>query len=220
MAGRLVRRETVHRHLRQACHPGADCIVWGILVQSISRLRHSATVCYSVYIQQCEVGMMEVGTLDFEAGNPGNELDQVYRCLPNDRALTESEIRLASGLSTKSLNYALSKLEEMGKIKSQWLGASNRYLKVMRVSPHEWFTIDEAADHLRVSRRTIYQLVQEKQLTSYRVGRAGHRRFKLEDLSAAMQREEVGEISSLTAVADPVLAELWDNEKDAAYDAL
>ena len=163
---------------------------------------------------------MEVGRLDFEVGNPGNELDQVYRCLPNDRALTESEIKLASGLSTKSLNYALLKLEEIGKIKSQWLGATNRYLKVMRISPQEWFTIDEAAEHLRISRRTVYQLLQEKQLTSYRLGRAGHRRFKLEDLNAAMQREDVAELPSMSAEADPVLAELWDNEKDAQYDTI
>ena len=164
---------------------------------------------------------MEVGRLDFEAGNPGNELDQVYRCLPNDRALTEGEIQSATGLTTKLLNYALPKLEELGCIKSKWpTPAAKHYLKVMRPSPQQWFTIDEAADHLRVSRRTIYQLVQERQLTSHRVGRGGHRRFKLEDLSAAMQREDVGEFSGLTAAADPVLAELWDNEKDAQYDTI
>ena len=163
---------------------------------------------------------MEVGRLDFEAGNPGNELDQVYRCLPNDQALTETEIQSATGLSTKSLNYALPKLEEMGKIKSQWLGEANHYLKVMRISPQEWFTIDEAAEHLRVSRRRIYKLVQEQQLTSHRIGKGGHRRFRLEDLNSSMQMEDVGELSVMSAEADPVLAELWDNEKDARYDTL
>ena len=33
-------------------------------------------------------------------------------------------------------------------------------------------------------------------------------------------REEDGEIGGLTASADPVLAELWDNRKDAEYDRL
>jgi hypothetical protein len=37
-------------------------------------------------------------------------------------------------------------------------------------------------------------------------------------------REDLGEyeerLTALTATADPVLATLWDNEKDAAYDHL
>ena len=32
--------------------------------------------------------------------------------------------------------------------------------------------------------------------------------------------EEQGDIGDLTASADPVLAELWDNRKDAEYDRL
>ena len=32
--------------------------------------------------------------------------------------------------------------------------------------------------------------------------------------------DEVGELLALKASADPVLAELWDNSKDAAYDRL
>jgi len=38
-----------------------------------------------------------------------------------------------------------------------------------------------------------------------------------EDLSEEMAREN---LLALTARADPVLAELWDNPKDAAYDRL
>jgi uncharacterized protein (DUF1778 family) len=39
----------------------------------------------------------------------------------------------------------------------------------------------------------------------------------VEDLSPLMEREG---LLTLTAEADPVLAELWDNDKDAAYDHL
>lgn len=84
----------------------------------------------------------------------------------------------------------------------------------------EWYTIDEAANYLRVSKRTIYQLLKEGQLVSYRVGKSGHRRFKREDLDRTMQKEGDEELYALNAVADPVLAELWDNERDAAYDQI
>ena len=84
----------------------------------------------------------------------------------------------------------------------------------------EWYTIDEAASHLRVSRRTIYQLLDQGKLACYRVGEGGHRRFKREDLERVMHRDSEGEVYAMNAAADPVLAELWDNEKDAAYDRL
>ena len=163
---------------------------------------------------------MEVGRLDFEADNYGTELEQVMQCLATGQVFTERDIQSTTGLPTKSLNYALPKLEGLGYIKSKRLGASKYYLKVMHPSPQEWFTIDEAADQLRVSRRTVYQLVQKKQLTAYRVGRGGHRRFKLEDLNALMQREDDGELSVMSLEADPVLVELWDNKKDARYDTI
>ena len=46
----------------------------------------------------------------------------------------------------------------------------------------EWFTVVEAAEYLRVSRRTIYSLVQRGRLTSYRIGNQRHMRFRRADL--------------------------------------
>jgi len=86
----------------------------------------------------------------------------------------------------------------------------------------EWFTVEEAAEYLCVSKRTIYKLTQEGRLPAFRIGRERHRRFRKEDLDRVPRPG--GEIKSLealltlTAKADPVLAEIWDNEKDAAYD--
>ena len=86
----------------------------------------------------------------------------------------------------------------------------------------EWFTIEEAAEYLCVSKRTIYKLTKEGRLPAFRIGRERHRRFRKEDLDKVPQPDE--EIKSLevllkpAAKVDPVLAELWDNEKDAAYD--
>jgi excisionase family DNA binding protein len=86
----------------------------------------------------------------------------------------------------------------------------------------EWFTVQEAAEYLCVSRRTIYKLTQEGRLPAFRIGRERHRRFRKEDLDKVPRLGEdtknLGALLTLTARADPVLAELWDNEKDAAYD--
>ncbi len=88
----------------------------------------------------------------------------------------------------------------------------------------EWFTVEEAAEYLSVSKRTIYKLTQEGRLPAFRIGQERHRRFRKEDLDKVPRlgeetREPEG-LLTLTAKADPVLAEIWDNEKDAAYDRL
>lgn len=87
----------------------------------------------------------------------------------------------------------------------------------------EWFTVEEAAEYLRVSKRTIYKLTKDGRLPAFRIGQERHRRFRKEDLDKAPRPSEDTEtlgslLITLTAAADPVLAELWDNEKDAAYD--
>jgi len=85
----------------------------------------------------------------------------------------------------------------------------------------EWFTIQEAAEYLCVSKRTIYKLTQEGRLPAFRISRERHRRFRKEDLDKVPRLgkdiKNLVALLTLTARADPVLAELWDNEKDAAY---
>lgn len=88
----------------------------------------------------------------------------------------------------------------------------------------EWFTVEEAAEYLCVSRRTIYKLTEEGRLPTFRIGKERHRRFRKQDLDKVPRRG--GEIANvevllkLSAKADPVLAEVWDNDEDAAYDRL
>ena len=88
----------------------------------------------------------------------------------------------------------------------------------------EWFTVEEAAEYLRISRRTIYKLTKEGRLPAFRIGKERHRRFRLEDLDKVPRREEentdVKPLLPLSAKTDPVLAELWNNDRDAAYDRL
>jgi excisionase family DNA binding protein len=88
----------------------------------------------------------------------------------------------------------------------------------------EWFTVGEAAEYLCVSRRTIYKLTEEGRLPAFRIGKERHRRFRKEDMDKVPRPEQ--EVANLDALlhlsgkADPVLAEVWDNEKDAAYDRM
>jgi putative molybdopterin biosynthesis protein len=88
----------------------------------------------------------------------------------------------------------------------------------------EWFTVEEAAEYLCVSRRTIYKLTKEGRLPAFRIGRQRHRRFRREDLDKVPRPGEEDTDSEallrLSAKTDPVLAEVWDNDKDAAYDRL
>jgi excisionase family DNA binding protein len=88
----------------------------------------------------------------------------------------------------------------------------------------EWFTVEEAAEYLCVSKRTIYKLTKEGRLPAFRIGKERHRRFRKGDLDKALRPvDEVANLDrllKLTAKADPALAEIWDNEKDAAYDRL
>ncbi len=88
----------------------------------------------------------------------------------------------------------------------------------------EWFTVEEAADYLCVSKRTIYKLTQQGRLPAFQIGEQRHRRFRKDDLDkvprSADQAKDSEGLLTLTARADPVLAEVWDNEKDAAYDRL
>jgi excisionase family DNA binding protein len=88
----------------------------------------------------------------------------------------------------------------------------------------EWFTVEEAAEYLCVSKRTIYKLTKEGRLPAFRIGQERHRRFRKEDLDRVPHPSEEVEtlerLTRLTAESDPVLAEIWDNENDAAYDRI
>lgn len=53
---------------------------------------------------------------------------------------------------------------------------------------HVWFSVEEAADYLRVSKRTIYRWVRDGLLPGYRAGPHGPWRFRREDLDGVMRK--------------------------------
>jgi len=150
----------------------------------------------------------------------GAELDQVLDSVGQGETVSYLEIQRKTGLDGAELDDALDRLERLGLVQSQNVQGIVHYSKPKQVQAQKWYTVNEAAQYLRVSRRTIYQLVKEMQLAPYKVGRVGHRRFKQEDIDAVMRREQVAPESTLNASDDPVLAELWNNDNDAEYDRL
>ena len=163
---------------------------------------------------------MDIERDDFETGDYGNSLELVMQSLSGGQPITKRQIQTETGLTTESLNIALTKLQERGKIEQKLLGASTYYTAIRSVPTQDWYTIDESASYLRVSRRTMYKLIHDGQLAAYRVGTGGHRRFRKDDLERLMNPEGAEPANAITASDDPVLAELWDNEQDSIYDRI
>lgn len=83
----------------------------------------------------------------------------------------------------------------------------------------EWYTVNEAASYLGISRRTVYKLCETSRLPTYAIGVSRTRRFRKEDLDKVPARVETSN-ERVGRVIDPALAALWDNEKDAEYDKI
>ena len=62
--------------------------------------------------------------------------------------------------------------------------------------PLEWFTVEEAARYLRVSKRTIYKWSSNGKLPAYLIGDRRHRRYRKDDLDNVPRRVEHQENSS------------------------
>jgi excisionase family DNA binding protein len=88
----------------------------------------------------------------------------------------------------------------------------------------EWFTINDAAEYLCVSRRTIYKMTKEGRLPAFIIGEDRHRRFRKEDLDkvpkTSKKLELIEDCHVLTASSDPVLADIWNNDNDSIYDKI
>ena len=133
-----------------------------------------------------------------------------------DRLLTDA------GMNRKQFNFALNWLKDNGHLRVKWLGGLETLAvagKPFNIVRSPWLTLREAAEYLRVSQRTMRSLVAKEQVTAYRIKSGGALRFKAKDLDRVLI-PTTAEPTPLTATADSVLAELWDNEHDAVYDAL
>ncbi|HEV8639130.1 MAG TPA: hypothetical protein VG370_33400 [Chloroflexota bacterium] len=83
-------------------------------------------------------------------------------------------------------------------------------------------TVDPAAKRPRISLDVDPELRRRVRLAAA-MRDVTVRRYLLEAIEARLRddlSEPDDEAVALTAAADPVLAELWDNDRDAAYDRL
>ena len=140
--------------------------------------------------------------------------------IPEDPAAGYSELRRKTGLIDAELGQALRELEDLGVIVSKKTANEVLYWKAGAVPDKEWYSVEDAANYLSVSKRTVQQLIRDGEMVAYRVGRGGHRRIRRTDLDGPMHREDHSGLTELTGAEDPVLSELWDNEQDAAYDRI
>ena len=170
--------------------------------------------------------MATIGRLDFEAGNPGNEFETIYRDIEevwrsHGKATDTSELDNAlrdKGMAPKRIQAGLNWLKEHGWIEAKTLAGREFVAPVDRVKEPRtspWLTVNDAADYMRVSKRTLHTWISDGTLKGYRTKAGGALRFRIEDLDKCFNP-----VGPLTAVSDPVLAELWDNEYDAVYDDL
>jgi excisionase family DNA binding protein len=144
----------------------------------------------------------------------------VLEQIPVDPAAGYFELRRKTGLVGADLDEALAELEGLGVIISKNTVNEALYWKAGAVPDKEWYSVEDAANYLSVSKRTVQQLIRDGEMVAYRVGQGGHRRIRRADLDGPMHREDHSGLVELAGADDPVLSELWNNDQDAAYDRL
>ncbi len=152
--------------------------------------------------------------------NSDGDRQRLLELIPSDPAIGYVELRRKSLLAVADLDDALAQLEFLGVINAKQATNEVFYWKVGAKTEKEWYSVVEAATYLSVSKRTVQQLIHDGEMVAYRVGRGGHYRIRRIDLDSPMHRDDPLGMTELDGAEDPVLAELWDNERDAEYDRL
>jgi len=93
----------------------------------------------------------------------------------------------------------------------------------LAIQPNIYYTVDEAAHLLRVSRQTMLRLLQSERLrlTGIKIGRQWRiLGAALLDLSAREEESEAALVADWFKASTASLAAVWNNEEDAVYDNL
>jgi len=91
----------------------------------------------------------------------------------------------------------------------------------LAIQPNVYYTVEEAAQLLRISRQQVLQMLRFGQAQGVKIGR----RWRilgaaLLNLSAMDTETESRQIADWLAASAPALRAVWDDEEDAAYDKL
>ena len=91
----------------------------------------------------------------------------------------------------------------------------------LEISPNIYYTQDEAAAMLRVSRHTIERLLKTGLANGIKIGRQW-RILGSELLQLPQSNQHSDDIlrASMVRISEPAFARVWENDEDAVYDSL
>jgi excisionase family DNA binding protein len=94
-------------------------------------------------------------------------------------------------------------------------------IESLAIQPNAYYTVEEAAQLLRVSKQTMLRLLQSGRARGVKIGRQWRiLGAALLDLSAHEEETEASLVHDWLAASTPSLREILDNEEDAVYDQL
>lgn len=89
------------------------------------------------------------------------------------------------------------------------------------IQPNVFYTPDETADLLRVSREAVMHLLESGQAPAVQIGELWRvLGASLLNLVAAQRESESGLVATWQVASQRTLRELWNNDPDAVYDQL
>ncbi len=91
----------------------------------------------------------------------------------------------------------------------------------LEISPNTYYTPDEVAIMLRVSRRSVQNLLDAGLARGVKIGR--NWRILGSDLLQLPRADEIADAEltcSLMRLSEPAFMQVWDNDEDSVYDAL
>jgi excisionase family DNA binding protein len=91
----------------------------------------------------------------------------------------------------------------------------------LAIQPNVYYTVEEAAQLLRVSKHAVVNLLRSERASGVKIGRQWRiLGAALLDLSVTAPETEETLVSDWLAASTASLTEVWDNEEDAVYDKL
>ena len=94
-------------------------------------------------------------------------------------------------------------------------------MQTLEISPNTYYTADEAATMLRVSKRCVRDMLENGLARGVKIGR--NWRILGRDLLQLPSPDEITDSEltrSLMRLSEPAFMKVWDNDEDAVYDAL
>lgn len=91
----------------------------------------------------------------------------------------------------------------------------------LEISPNIYYTPEEAAAMLRISRRSVQHLLDARLARGVKIGRTW--RILERDLLQLPTDDEVADVQlprSLMRLSEPAFIKVWDNDENAVYDDL